>query len=782
MKPVLLTPSKAAGLADAYRQFSQNPELNERINGLTRLECYRLFQSVSLFYKQKGEDLALNFLDKVADGKVELSGELFSAEEHDEKLTKEHNELEAKVEPEPPKSRTLFVSAPTRTEKAKEESAAETDEIGTLMKGRARERAEEQLKRLGISEERAKVYSGVVSKRLGEVGEEAARQRGIVQAIVQEVVPELNSEQISGFSDGFLSTGDTGERSAIGTALASSKFPSASGPATRPSTATGEQGSVARESSKELLLRLGHKERGFFGQIKNDFLNQIIPGRREKQEAAALGVAQGALQNFAESHPGQQPVIEGLQEAFGHKEVLRKIDPSGADSAGNISIRSLGRGMPSPRPPTLSTEPEGRGGSFVGNTVQAGMQARDAAKLLGTETGKKLTQATVGRLGALGARLAASAAPAIAGALSGAGAAAMSALGGIGTVVGGALGTTGVGTVVVPAAIILAVLAALIGGALFLGHMQLSSNQRLYVTEGLPSTAIQSEYIDITARVSPNSYKGDLPIEAEFTIIVTAKKGNLEDVKINEIFSVYAKEGSPSPPSVETHFLPTEIADGKSETIIYKVRLEPRFKDSIVTNTITVGANVVDGPKDEKTITSVSTLLGEVPTGCFTFEGNWTDADRALELAAIGTISRNSTFMSKLCKDNKAIRLIRSYDSTTGYGGYVPGDGQIIIYSLGLVDNSNTLYTLAHESGHILDQRNVDLYRDFPRMIKGEGFIPTYGYGQKLSEDFAETIALFVVWKSKSFACCGKVNLPKDFPKHYDFALSRMFGGVNTDD
>lgn len=817
MKPILLTPSKAAGLADAYRQFSENLELEGRVAGLTRLECYRLFQTVSLYYKQKGEDLALSFLDKVATGEVALSGELFNAEEHDEKLTKEHNELTDKVEAEQPKTRTLFRSAPARTETPAEQAVEEkpttrTDEIRVLMEERSRERAEDHLKRLGISEERAKVYSSVVARRLGEVGEETARQKDTAQALVQEVVPELSPEQVSGFSEGFLNTDDTGEKSAIATALASSKFPTPTGPVARPTVGAKPQDRTQRESSQELLLRLGHKERGLFGQIANDFLNQVIPGRRERQDAAARGIAEGALRNFSENNPGEQSIIGGLQEALGHREVLRKIDPSGqafffkqdgapplapnyatfefrltpgGESApGNISIRSLGRGMPSPRPsaPSSARSDEG-GGSFASGAIQTGMQARDAYKLLGTETGKKVTQATLGRLGAMGARLAASALPAIGGAISAIGGAGMSALAGLGTL---ATGIAGVAGAVAASAtfgwVIAIIIAAVIIGLLIFGFLNISSNQRIYVSQQDPSSAVQSEYIDVAARVSPNSYKGDLPVEVEFTIVVTAKKKGLENVKISETFSVYAKEGNPSPPSISTNSLPTTMDEGASETISYKVTLEPKFKDSIVTNTITVSADVLEGPKNEKTITSASTLLGEVPTGCLAFEGNWTDGDRALELQALGTLLRNTAFASRLCKDNKTIHLIRSYDDVQ-WGGYAPGGDKIIIYNKGLIDDSNTLYTMTHEAGHLIDQRDPILFRKFVEEKGSEEYLPTYGYGgglspgQRLSEDFAENIALFVVWKNKSFACCGKVNYRKDFFRHYKFALETIFGG-----
>src|SRR3989338_3895056 len=111
MKPVLLTPSKAANLADAYRQFSEDPAIEGRIGGLTRIECYKLLQEVRIFYQQRDLNLTLDFLDKTADGKVTLTEEIFGPSDHDEKLTTEHNELVEKVEEQRSPSKLVFRSS-----------------------------------------------------------------------------------------------------------------------------------------------------------------------------------------------------------------------------------------------------------------------------------------------------------------------------------------------------------------------------------------------------------------------------------------------------------------------------------------------------------------------------------------------------------------------------------------------------------------------------------------------------------------------------------------------
>lgn len=800
-QPILLTPSKAASLADAYQQFLSDPELQGRVAGLTRIECYKLLQELRLFYNLKNEDITLDFLDKVADAKVVLEGEVFNTE-HDEKVVKEHDELLEKVE-EPQGSRRVVFSSPSRTKIEEITGLAEgaekpspVEEIRAWNDQRNHKRLETQLRNQGLSEEQANIYSSVVTTRLNELGLGVSTREEAVREILRETVPGFSAEQIDNVTNVVLNT-EAETRSQIGTTLDSFKY-SSSPNITRTAT-------TVRETTAQTIARLSVRELPPVQRFVNGVLNQIIPGRREKQAAAAKAALQGGIQEFSTSHPGQQAIVGGLEQAALHPEVLGRIDPSSgthfymagealpqlssAESfstfqfefnqknagGGDITVRSLGRGIPSPAPaPPPASAPDfdlGKGPS-LSDAVQTGTHTRDAWRIAASEGGKKFLQGVGRQATALGGRAATSAAPAIAGAMGAIGTGLMGAAG----VVGGAIAAgTGAAAATVGAPMLIAIIVGIFIVILVFGFTAISGNQRLYVTEGTPSVAIQSEYIDVVASISPNSYKGDFPKDFQLTIVVTAKKQDLENVKLSETYSVYAKDGNPPSPSAPSNTFPTTLENGKSETITYTLPLDSKYNNAIVTNTITVSADVKDGPKGEKTIMSASTLIGDVPTGCFAFSGGWTEDKRAMVLQAIGTLSKSNALMSRICKGGAPVNLVRSHENK-GYGGFKQDNNTIILYPLGVSDRMGTLYTLAHEAGHIVDGRNPDLLRIFPEEIKGEGYLPTYPLGKSLPEDFAETVALYVVYKEMPFGCCGKVNMPKDFFKHYKFAQERIFG------
>ncbi|MDO8452464.1 MAG: hypothetical protein Q7S79_01805 [bacterium] len=796
MKPVLLTPEKAASLADAYRQFSEDPTLEGRVSGLTRIECYKLLQEVRVLYQQRDVNLTLAFLDKAADGTVVLSEEIFS-QEHDDKLTAEHNGLVDKIEEQRSPGRIVFRSSPA-PKPAAEKSPTRTDEIQELMEERNRERIEARLVEQGVGAEQAKVYTEVITTRVKELGPEA------VGDIVKEVAPELTPEQGDVIAQAVADKGsEAPSRSEIGTTMDSLKYPTSSARTTATQTTA-----VPRETMQQTIVRLQTRELPPLQRAWNEALNQVIPGRREKQEAAARTVTQAAVKEFSATHPGQDTVAVGLAKASEHGEVLKRLDPTASahfytqgdsppsvsasenystfqfefnqPTPGSIAVRSLGTGAPPPMPSPQPQQGTDSGGPSLIQTAQTALQGRDAYRFAASETGKKVFQGALRQggaaLGRVGASLATSVLPAIGSGLAAAGGAAMTAAGVVGGVISG-LTAGAVATVTAP--ILITIIAGLFIVLLVFGFTAISGNQRLYVAEGTPSVAVQSEYIDVVATVNPNSYKGSFPKDFEFTIVVTAKKANLTNVKLDEAFSVYASKGNPSPPSIEKHTLPTEMAQGKSETIKYTLSLDSDYDNAIVTNTVTVSADAFEGPKDEKTITSTSTLIGDVPTGCFAFSGNWTDDKRALILQAIGTMARSTAFMGNICRGGTPVTLVRSYESKS-YGGMRNGN-TVTLYDLGVSDKMSTLYTLAHESGHIVDGRNPDFFRDFPKEIKGEGSIPTYPLTPSPPEDFAETIADYVVWKEMSFCCIKgeryKLNMPTDFSKHYRFANKRIFGG-----
>lgn len=828
MKPTHITASKAASLANAYRQFKENPLLTDRSSGLTRMECYKLIQEVRLFYELKNENIVLNFLDKVADGRIVLEGTDFT-KEHEEKVVTEYDDLLKKTDESSNTKKILFSSTQKPPEEQENQNSAgaqqnesvntqdalvqtntelnSTDEIKAWHNEQKKTELQSQLVSQGLSQEQSEVYTNAISSRLNELGDETSTE-SVVKNTIQEVVPGINTEQLD-FTTKTILNNNSEDRSNMGFALDAFKYQ------TKTKATDSPTSSLRSESPSQIIVRLRTRELPFLEQFKNSVLNQIIPGRLEKQEAIARANLEQGLNEFTTNHPSQQNITRGLQEASKNPELLRTLDPKHeanfylegenppypgtqkdstiqfefnkqGSSGGSITIRSLGRGMPteisrsrdnsnksagfSPQLPSVSN-------SFT-TLKDAALRTKDVYKLATGERAIKISSFISRAASVLGKRagafLATSVAPAIGSAVS-------ATLGGLtamtSAVVGGlTAATAGAGAPVVGTVLVIVVIVAIILFFVF-GFFSISENQRLYVPDASQSAINRSEYIDVEAKFNPDSFKGDLPVEAEITIVVRAKKGILNNVRFSESFSVISKNDNPTPPTAIKHDFPISLDGGESETISYKIFIDSKYKDSIITDTITVSAKAAGEEKDELVIVSTSILIGESPTGCFTFEGDWTNPDKSLELQAIGTLLRNSTFTGKLCKDNKPIRLIRSYEPET-YGGMVPGDSQIIIYSFGLQDNSNTLYTLAHEAGHILAQRDTGLFRSFPEKVKGESLLPTYPLVpvDKISEDFAETVALFTTWKEKIFSCCGKVNFSKEFAKHYNFAFDDIFG------
>lgn len=127
---------------------------------------------------------------------------------------------------------------------------------------------------------------------------------------------------------------------------------------------------------------------------------------------------------------------------------------------------------------------------------------------------------------------------------------------------------------------------------------------------------------------------------------------------------------------------------------------------------------------------------------CLRFEGPWPEVSLQTELEAARKISSFSTFFRDLCSAGE-IKI--TYNPVgTRYGGFVSG-GQVTIYQLGTGSLGNTLYTLAHELGHIYAGRfGGKLYQYRDTAFAREGMVCTYPYSNSFGESFAESIALYI--------------------------------------
>lgn len=171
----------------------------------------------------------------------------------------------------------------------------------------------------------------------------------------------------------------------------------------------------------------------------------------------------------------------------------------------------------------------------------------------------------------------------------------------------------------------------------------------------------------------------------------------------------------------------------------------------------------------------------EIPAiSCLYFKGNWSEGEKQMEIEAINKILSHDKYASILCQNNEKIILIRnnSNDWCRASGS------DIYITDKCLGNTENALYSLAHETGHIFNNRNnYALYQEYLKIIGGseglkESFLCSYPLGKTYGEDFPETIAVFITnqhYPSHQYLNCGKgIDLPRDYPIHYNFIKDKI--------
>ena len=290
-----------------------------------------------------------------------------------------------------------------------------------------------------------------------------------------------------------------------------------------------------------------------------------------------------------------------------------------------------------------------------------------------------------------------------------------------------------------------------------------------------------SQFIQLSKTANPSSIPNNNPTSITYTIQVgpTNPSDSFAITSVTDNFSVYGKSTATlSSPNIT----PGDLADG---SFSYTVPLGGQFQDSVITNTLTVVADV-GGRSGETKYVSTSVIIGTPPTGCFTWGGGGRpDAyghtssewdDKSGVIAAISQLARSPQYMAMLCGGGP-ISLSRVRASFGG--GSVNSADNIFLYNAG-VSGISAIYTLAHETGHILARRRGDIYGQFRSegLYVREGPLWTYPNAFSEGEDFAETIGVYTVWRSYNFSRrtrSGRINYPQEYPGHYSFAQG-LFG------
>ena len=359
-------------------------------------------------------------------------------------------------------------------------------------------------------------------------------------------------------------------------------------------------------------------------------------------------------------------------------------------------------------------------------------------------------------------------------------------VGGVGggtTAVGGAV-AGGVGIPGGTAVALVAVAAILVIGALAFFNTSIS-HQGAYLEQGGLGLAEQnSRFINVEKTATPTVLSStDLPGEVSFEVKVTATEQKLTTIIVTNQ-TTHLSSGGSRGLDVTLPSYPKELQPGESFTFTYTIQVTADFIDSILSDIVTVTADVPDmNLSGETSRGAASVTIGTPSTFCFAFDGPWTDEERGMETEAIFNLARAPTFIKALCGESneRTIHLVRRREDT-GYGGMFQRPSTITIYNRGLLWSVNATYTLAHEGGHAYVSRFGGVYRQFidSGVAQQEGFIKSYPLDKSTDEDFAEMIGIYPVWRNLSFRGCGGcfITYPSEYPLHYQFARTNIFGGV----
>jgi len=294
-----------------------------------------------------------------------------------------------------------------------------------------------------------------------------------------------------------------------------------------------------------------------------------------------------------------------------------------------------------------------------------------------------------------------------------------------------------------------------------------------------------SKYISITKTPSPSSF-AEAPGTITYTISISATETDLSNVSITDEFSVYGS-GSSSTLSAPDISAPSTIAVGSPFITTFSVTPDSSLRNAVIVNSLTVVADAGEAIGETKTTAAIVTI-GTAATSCFepaasggnnnscgsgTATSSWEPGEWAIVASAIQQLLRSPSYMNLVCSGGS----IPVYRVRTTYGGGCYQGGAIYVYNGGVSSYGSSVYTMAHESGHVVNAR-TDLFNTFlsEGISAQEGYLPTYPNDKSDGEDFAETLGLYVghafYYPSKWSAY---PHYPESFPKHYNFA-KQYFG------
>lgn len=342
--------------------------------------------------------------------------------------------------------------------------------------------------------------------------------------------------------------------------------------------------------------------------------------------------------------------------------------------------------------------------------------------------------------------------------------------------VGWAIGATALAGIGGPILTILLVFPLVVALILFI------INSGAYVVPPSVSSIVNiNEYVDVQKEAMPPGpfQNSDLPLKIKYTITITAKKEALTNVTVKDECIVITKSGQQNCQAPPITVPGGTIAVGTPFIFSYEANYNSSYKDSLVLNTITVSANVLSQTDRQTESGGASITIGEPPSACLSIDGPWPAGYKLnLEKAKAKLVGSFSSYVSKVCSSFNKISLLYEPGSKEQYWGW--NDGQksgtatIHFYSLGVKNEADALYTVAHELGHSLANgtKTASIYSRYTAFpgIKSEA--PYCFYSATTSwnanESMPEAIALRVVEPR-----CGSVQ--QKWPTHNNFLKKYVF-------
>lgn len=301
------------------------------------------------------------------------------------------------------------------------------------------------------------------------------------------------------------------------------------------------------------------------------------------------------------------------------------------------------------------------------------------------------------------------------------------------------------------------------------------------VPPSISSIVNVNEYIDVQKEaVPPGPFENsDLPLKITYNIKIIAKKETLSNITIKDECIVIKESGQQPCQSPPITVPGGTIAVGTPFIFSYEANYNSTYKDALVLNTITVSANVLSETDKQTESGGASITIGKPPSACLSIDGPWPATYKLnLEKAKSKLVGSFSSYVSKVCSSFNKISLLYESGAKDQYWGW--NDGQksgtatLHFYSLGVKNEADALYTLAHELGHSLANgtKTASIYSRYIAFpgIKSEAPYCFYSATTNWNpnESMPEAIALRVV-ESR----CGSVQ--QKWPIHSSFLKKYVF-------